>query len=127
MGHHRGCPPTAPPLRPILPPVQPTLPPRPADPYNCNDGFANWVAGWSVAKKEWCCRVHGKGCPNQGGGCATSSEPYDCDAGFANWIAGWSIPKKAWCCQNKGRGCPPAAEDVPDRRSDKWSMHGFGA
>jgi len=117
--HHRGCPQTAPPppppqpilppVQPILPPVQPTMPPRPADPYNCNDGFANWQAGWSVPKKEWCCRVHGKGCPNQGGGCATSSEPYDCNAGFANWQAGWSVAKKAWCCSNKGKGCPPAA------------------
>jgi len=118
--HHRGCPPTAPPpqpilpavqpapVQPILPPMQPTLPPRPADPYDCNAGFANWQAGWSVAKKEWCCRVHGKGCANQGG-FLTSSEPYDCDAGFANWQAGWSIPKKSWCCANKGKGCPPAA------------------
>jgi len=112
--HHRGCPPTAPPPRPIMPIA--TLPPRPADPYNCNDGFANWQAGWSVAKKEWCCRVHGKGCPNQGGGCATVAptaapiaEPYDCEAGFANWMAGWSVAKKAWCCANKGKGCPPAA------------------
>jgi len=115
--HHRGCPPTAPPqviIPPVLPmpifqPAQPIVPPRPADPYNCADGFANWQAGWSVPKKEWCCRVHGKGCPNQGGGCMTSSEPYDCDAGFANWMAGWSIPKKSWCCSNKGKGCPPAA------------------
>merc|ERR1711994_427582 len=94
--HHRGCPPTAPPPRPILPPVQPILPPvmpamppAPADPYNCADGFANWQAGWSVPKKEWCCRVHGKGCPGQqAGGCApvgTTSAPYDCNAGFANW------------------------------------------
>merc|ERR1719220_2444076 len=66
--HHRGCPPTAPPpqpIVPILPPVMPTMPPAPADPYNCADGFANWQAGWSVPKKEWCCRVHGKGCPGQ--------------------------------------------------------------
>merc|ERR1712157_616650 len=60
-------------------------PAPPADPYNCADVFANWQAGWSVPKKEWCCRVHGKGCPNQGGGCVTSSKPYDCNAGFANW------------------------------------------
>lgn len=110
--HHRGCPPTAAPIMPILPPVvQPILPQAPADPYNCADGFANWQAGWSVGKKEWCCRVHGKGCPNQGGGCApvgTTSPPYDCNAGFANWMAGWSVPKKAWCCQNAGKGCPPA-------------------
>jgi len=122
--HHRGCPPTAPPPVVIAPPpvvIAPPPPPppvflpapvpaRPADPYNCADGFANWQAGWSVPKKEWCCRVHGKGCPNQGGGgCVTSSEPYDCDAGFANWMQGWSVAKKAWCCSNKGKGCPPAA------------------
>jgi len=62
-----------------------------------------------VPKKEWCCKVHGKGCPNQGGGCVTSSKPYDCNAGFANWQAGWSVAKKAWCCSNEGKGCPPAA------------------
>merc|ERR1711897_82605 len=70
----------------IMPIVTPApQPARPADPYNCADGFANWQAGWSVPKKEWCCKVHGKGCPNQGGGCVTSSKPYDCNAGFANW------------------------------------------
>merc|ERR1712099_177768 len=67
--HHRGCPPTAPP-QPIQPIIQPVPQPiRPADPYNCADGFANWQAGWSV----------------------TSSKPYDCNAGFANWMAGWSV------------------------------------
>merc|ERR1712056_99790 len=95
----RGCPPTAPPVQPIVP-IMPIVTPapqpaRPADPYNCADGFANWQAGWSVPKKEWCCKVHGKGCPNQGGGCVTSSKPYDCNAGFANWMAGWSVAKKA--------------------------------
>merc|ERR1712087_341614 len=59
--HHLGCSPTAPPV--TLPPVVPTAPPPPADPFNCADGFANWVAGWSVEKKEWCCAHHGKGCP----------------------------------------------------------------
>jgi hypothetical protein len=115
--HHRGCPPTtqgpttAPPVttQPVTqPPPGPTAPPAPADPFNCADGFANWQAGWSVPKKQWCCEVHGKGCPDTGGGCATSSEPFDCDAGFANWLAGWSIPKKQWCCQNKGKGCQEA-------------------
>merc|ERR1712045_1104502 len=59
--HHVGCPPTAPPPMPIIMPAP--QPVAPADPYNCADGFANWQAGWSVPKKEWCCRVHGKGCP----------------------------------------------------------------
>merc|ERR1711920_973621 len=72
---------------------QPTEAPAPADPYNCADGFSNWSAGWSVGKKEWCCRVHGKGCPNSGGGCAPNLPtavplPYDCEAGFANWVDG---------------------------------------
>lgn len=102
--HHKGCPPTAPPFVPVYP----TAPPRPADPYNCADGYANWQIGWSVGKKAWCCKVHGKGCPGQIG-CATTSEPYDCLAGYANWMAGWSVAKKAWCCTNKGKGCPPQA------------------
>lgn len=104
--HHLGCPNPVP--QPIPQPVPlPILPGRPADPYNCADGFANWQAGWSVGKKKWCCQVHGKGCPDSGG-CApgTSSAPYDCNAGFANWVAGWSWPKKDWCCRNAGKGCP---------------------
>jgi len=111
--HHVGCPPTAPPVTappppPVfVPPPVPTAPPRPADPYNCADGFANWVAGWSVGKKAWCCRVHGKGCPGAVGGCETSA-PYDCNAGYANWVQGWSVAKKAWCCQHGGKGCPGA-------------------
>lgn len=108
--HHKGCPPTAPPLTAPPPPivVPPIAPVRPADPYNCADGYANWQAGWSVGKKAWCCRVHSKGCPGQIG-CATTSKPYDCLAGYANWMAGWSVAKKAWCCTHEGKGCPPAA------------------
>merc|ERR1719223_1965309 len=59
--HHKGCPhtyppvtlphtypPTMPPLPPTYPPVFPTALPRPADPYNCAEGYANWLVGWSV-------------------------------------------------------------------------------
>lgn len=115
--HHIGCstsPPTQPPptLPPTSPPyvppyVPPTAPPPPADPYNCAEGWENWVVGWSVGKKTWCCRVHGKGCPGSGG-CATTNAPYDCAAGFENWIRGWSVGKKQWCCQNQGKGCQQA-------------------
>merc|ERR1712045_96520 len=76
-------------------------------------------AGWSVPKKEWCCRVHGKGCPNQGGGCVTSSEPYDCDAGFANWMVGWSVAKKAWCFE-QGQGLPTCCRRM--RISQCWRL-----
>merc|ERR1711972_292769 len=58
--HHRGCPSTPAPLPPVI--VTPA-PPGPVDPYNCDAGFANWKAGWSVAKKAWCCSNEGKGCP----------------------------------------------------------------
>merc|ERR1740129_1893481 len=79
--HHRGCPPTAPPpfvipQPPPVMPIAPIAPPRPADPYNCADGYANWQVGWSVGKKAWCCKMHGKGCPGQIG-CVTTSKPYD--------------------------------------------------
>merc|ERR1712045_92104 len=69
--HHVGCPqPIAPPMPQPVPMPVPIVPRPPVDPYNCADGFANWMVGWSVGKKEWCCRVHGKGCPGQGVGCA---------------------------------------------------------
>merc|ERR1712154_474303 len=112
QGSPQGMPYAPPPVvipqpMPVMP-VAPVAPPRPADPYNCADGYANWQIGWSVGKKAWCCKVHGKGCPGQIG-CATTSKPYDCLAGYANWMVGWSVGKKAWCCKNEGKGCPPAA------------------
>merc|ERR1712107_751343 len=101
--HHKGCPQTAPPVI-VQPPiyVPPPVAVRPADPYNCADGYANWQAGWTVGKKAWCCKNHGKGCPGQIG-CATTSKPYDCVAGFANWQAGWSVGKKAGVARTKER------------------------
>merc|ERR1712066_128292 len=33
---------------------------------------ANWMAGWSVAKKAWCCSNEGKGCPPAAGGALRS-------------------------------------------------------
>merc|ERR1712086_839674 len=38
-------------IGPTISPTQPTAPPPHPDPYNCADGFSNWQAGWSVAKK----------------------------------------------------------------------------
>merc|ERR1712113_945415 len=110
-------------MGPIMPPAQPIVMPAPqpvapADPYNCADGFANWQAGWSVPKKEWCCRVHGKGCPNQGGGCVTSSKPYDCNAGFANWMAGWSVAKMLGVAVMKARAAHQQLEGVLRSRAE---------
>jgi len=30
--------------------------------FDCRAGFANWMVGWSVAKKEWCCEHERLGC-----------------------------------------------------------------
>jgi len=89
--HYRnGCDTQAPPPAPV--------------PFDCNAGWANWQAGWSVPKKIWCCQSAGRGCAP-----TPPLMPFDCNAGFDNWVAGWSEPKKQWCCQNGGRGCQTAA------------------
>jgi len=74
-------------------------------PYDCQAGVANWAAGWSDAKKAWCCAHGGQGCTTQ-----APSLPYDCEAGLGNWQAGWSEGKKTWCCAHGGKGCPLPAK-----------------
>lgn len=87
-------------------PTPPPGPVGPVDPFNCADGALNWRSEWSVEKKEWCCKIHDKGCPANGEGWdAVPAAQYDCNAGFANWVKGWSIPKKVWCCNSAQKGC----------------------
>merc|ERR1712050_279462 len=80
---------TPPPTPPPTPPsTQPTTPSGPVDPFNCAvDPENTWVAD----KKEWCCRIHHRGCPQP---IAPPADPYNCADGFANWQAGWSVAKK---------------------------------
>eukprot|EP00927_Polykrikos_kofoidii_P037165 TRINITY_DN31341_c0_g1_i1.p1 TRINITY_DN31341_c0_g1~~TRINITY_DN31341_c0_g1_i1.p1 ORF type:complete len:547 (-),score=94.83 TRINITY_DN31341_c0_g1_i1:30-1670(-) len=33
-----------------------------SDDFDCNVEYNNWIRAWSQAKKNWCCRTHGKGC-----------------------------------------------------------------
>lgn len=33
-----------------------------SQPFDCNAGFDNWIAGWSMRKMKWCCKYHNKGC-----------------------------------------------------------------
>jgi len=92
--------------QPVVLPAPVAVPAGPVDPYNCADGFLNWRAEWSIEKMQWCCNIHGKGCPNPGEGFAeVQASQYDCDAGFANWVKGWSVNKKTWCCQHAHKGC----------------------
>jgi len=40
--------------------------------YNCDDGYANWRAGWSMGKKDYCCSHTGRGCDPAGSDPATA-------------------------------------------------------
>jgi len=83
----------------------PPVPATTSFPYDCNAGYANWKAGWSIGKKGWCCAHGGRGCPISS--TTTTSCPWNCDEGFSNWAKGWSEPKKQFCCHKFGRGCTP--------------------
>jgi len=75
--------------------------PAKAAEFDCEAGLGKWEAGWSEAKKKWCCENEGKGWQ----GCKEKSEPFDCEAGLPKWKTGWSESKKEWCCENKEKGC----------------------
>jgi len=88
------------------PPVQPAPQGGPVDPFNCAMGDQNIKAGWSMAKKKWCCANHHKGCPNPGESWhAVPASWYDCQAGLPNFAKGWSTAKKLWCCTHESKGC----------------------
>mmetsp|Transcript_40198 Transcript_40198/g.124091 ORF Transcript_40198/g.124091 Transcript_40198/m.124091 type:complete len:201 (+) Transcript_40198:90-692(+) len=74
-------------------------------PFDCNAAYNNWKAAWSAKKKDFCCKVHQRGCPKAPHGSSTTSFAFNCDAGFSNWRKGWSIFKKDWCCKHVNRGC----------------------
>jgi len=82
-------------------PVQ-QQPTGPVDPFNCADDFDGWQSAWSLDKRQWCCKIHGRGC---GSNEFLPANSYNCDVGFANWVKGWSVQKKTWCCQNAQKGC----------------------
>jgi len=118
------CPRPTPPMMPqgLVAPQQDPV--GPVDPFNCADDYNEWQSGWSVDKKQWCCSIHGKGCPVNGGGYEpTPAMSYDCNAGFANWVKGWSVPKKSWCCQHAHKGCIGSG----DMLMGEAAGHGYGA
>merc|ERR1739848_14109 len=93
---------------PTPPPTRPAAPSGPVDPFNCAVDAENT---WAADKKEWCCRIHHRGCPQPivmpvPQPVAPAADPYNCADGFANWQAGWSVAKKEWCCRVHCKGCP---------------------
>merc|ERR1719251_666620 len=53
-------PPTPPPTQPPTPPPTRPAPSGPVDPFNC---AVDAESTWAADKKEWCCRIHHRGCP----------------------------------------------------------------
>ena len=41
--------------------------------YDCKAGYSNWHAGWSSAKKSWCCDHENRGCPGDHSGHLTKT------------------------------------------------------
>jgi len=74
------APPTPPPTPPTPPstppPTPPPTPPTTALPYDCNAGVANWMVGWSAAKKAYCCQHGGKGCALPAKVCLLWGDPH---------------------------------------------------
>merc|ERR1740121_2626001 len=65
------------PVPPTPPPTQPpTPPPTAALPYDCNAGFNNWQAGWSEAKKSWCCAHARRACTLPAKVCTLWGDPH---------------------------------------------------
>jgi len=119
-----GCP-TTPPATPAPPPPPP---PKPVStttpcPFDCNAGYNEWpnqwVKGWAGAKKLYCCRTAGRGCPSElpppsglppsGLPGEQDTGPYDCNAGYHPCFhclkLHWSPKKISWCCTNMNKGC----------------------
>jgi len=109
-------------------------------PFDCVAGFSNWKAGWSEAKKTWCCQNGGKGCPTSAdvapaGACAKPGEDcstsqcciydghqcYQKDATYATCKISCDVVDEAdgsaWSCAELGQrkkfeaGCSWAGKD----------------
>jgi len=70
--------------------------------YNCTDGLKAWEETWTLAKKDFCCRSIGEGCP--------PDNHYDCKVDAENWHTHWSPGKKNFCCGYDHSGCEAPEE-----------------
>merc|ERR1711933_526047 len=100
-------PPTPPPTPPpTQPPTRPPAPVGPVDPFNC---AVDAESTWATDKREWCCRIHHRGCaptaPPPQPVLPPVVQPYNCDDGFANWQVGlW--PRRSGAAECMGRDAP---------------------
>jgi hypothetical protein len=102
--HQAGCKP---------PPVTSTKAPRTySEPYDCQAGLANWAAGWSNAKKVWCCHNKKLGCAQPTTtpvlqGCETH-----CTTGGQDLTCGSRIRRAAKTLGNRDNACVSALGTV---------------
>jgi hypothetical protein len=126
-------------------PLTTTLPP--AEPYDCDDGYANWLTEWSGQKKAWCCANAGRGCATDATSASLTAsdasprpsildsattpsaakESWDCQKDLKNFRAAWAESKKRYCCKMEGIGCEAAVEQVQFGKkftgsSSAWAM-----
>merc|ERR1719160_503172 len=78
--------------------------------YDCDSGRENWEAGWSPAKKEFCCRTTGQAC-----------HLYDCEKAFSKWDEEWSLAKRDYCC-SKGVSSCSRGFDCKLGSNSSWSF-----
>lgn len=61
QSQNRGC--SEPRLEQNIPGI--VLTKAPSSPFECIHNFSTWDGAWSMAKRRWCCRHAGVGCPTQ--------------------------------------------------------------
>eukprot|EP00445_Apocalathium_hangoei_P005190 CAMPEP_0203861864 /NCGR_PEP_ID=MMETSP0359-20131031/13258_1 /ASSEMBLY_ACC=CAM_ASM_000338 /TAXON_ID=268821 /ORGANISM="Scrippsiella Hangoei, Strain SHTV-5" /LENGTH=617 /DNA_ID=CAMNT_0050779169 /DNA_START=42 /DNA_END=1896 /DNA_ORIENTATION=+ len=84
--------------------------------FDCHADVQDFEKGWSVDKKDWCCKTTGKACVSKESSAlnarnATTS--FNCLADSWLWEKGWSSAKKAWCCEKHGLGCEKYTSTTP--------------
>jgi len=63
--------------------------------YDCYQGLSRWLTGWSIEKKDWCCKMKE----------VCEPEPYDCLDDPSKGKKGWTKARRSWCCRHKSQGC----------------------
>merc|ERR1719296_428307 len=75
----------------------------PASAFDCDAGLSLWETGWSLAKKDWCCKARGLAC-----------DLHQCQLTLADELQGadgWTDEKRTWCCEQKGVFCKESKEN----------------
>jgi len=93
--------------------------------FDCEAGLSEWEAGWSDAKKEWCCENEGKGWQGckDADNASTSTEPATLGAGVEPANATTTEPANATATEEVGNilGASPCKDEAPCGEATKGS------